>query len=647
MAATGAGPAAGRAEDAPTGTEATGSRRSRTVSVLPDVSGVDRTFDYELPDGLAPRVTVGTVVRVPLHGRRVRGWVVGLDAPPPAGVALRAVLEVVSVGPAPDVVALARFGAWRYAGRLRPFLLTASAPRLVKELPAAPARRQVQAAPPGVAGAAHPGAAPAAAAVAEATRTALGRQRAVLRLPPAGSRLALVESALAELSGRGAVLVLVPERRDAETLARRLAANGHGVALQPDGWAQAAAGAPVVVGTRAAALAPVRGLGGVVVLDAHAEALVETRSPTWNAWVLVAERAARAGAPCLLASACPTLEQLDWGELVVLPRAAERAGWAPLEVLDRRRDDPRSGLYSERLAPLVRAARAEEPGRQVLCVLNRTGRARLLACGACGELARCESCGAAVVQRERPAPGEAGRLECPRCGAGRPLVCAACGSSRLKLLRVGVQRAAEELAALTGEEVAEVSGPASPGEALPGAPVLVGTEAVLHRARHASAVVFLDFDQELLAPRLHAGEQALALLAQASRLVGGRRAEGRRTALVAVQTRLADHEVVLAALRGDPDLLARPERERREALRLPPARALALVSGEGSAGLLASLATQRAGAGGGAGAAVESAALGPDRFLVRARDAAALADALEAAGRPTTPVRIEVDPWRY
>ncbi len=103
MAATGAGPAAGRAEDAPTGTEATGSRRSRTVSVLPDVSGVDRTFDYELPDGLAPRVTVGTVVRVPLHGRRVRGWVVGLDAPPPAGVALRAVLEVVSVGPAPDM----------------------------------------------------------------------------------------------------------------------------------------------------------------------------------------------------------------------------------------------------------------------------------------------------------------------------------------------------------------------------------------------------------------------------------------------------------------------------------------------------------------------------------------------------------------
>jgi len=637
VTATGRGPAAGRADAAPTGNGASGGR-SRTVSVLPDVSGVDRVFDYELPGALAFEVGLGTVVRVPLHGRRVRGWVVGLDAPPPAGVTLRAVLEVVSIGPAPDVVALARFGAWRYAGRLRPFLVAASAPRLVTALPAAPPRGGARAAaPPEVAGG-------AGAAVAEATRLALGRPRSVIRLPPAGSRLALVETALAELSGRGAVLVLVPERRDAETLTRRLAAKGHGVALQPDGWAQAAAGAPVVVGTRAAALAPVRGLGGVVVLDAHAEALVETRAPTWNAWVLAAERAARAGAPCLLASACPSLEQLDWGEVVALPRAAERAGWAPLEVLDRRRDDPRSGLYSERLAPLVRAARAEEPARQVICVLNRTGRARLLACGACGELARCETCGAALAQRERPAPGEAGRLECPRCGAGRPLVCASCGSSRLKLLRVGVQRAAEELAALTGEEVAEVSGPAARGEALPGAPVLVGTEAVLHRAPRASAVVFLDFDQELLAPRLRAAEQALALLAQASRLVGGRRAEGRRTGLVAVQTRLADHEVVLAALRGDPDLVARPERERREALRLPPARALALVSGEGAAELIAGLAAQRVGPG---GAAVESAALGPDRYLVRARDAAALADALEAAGRPVPGVRVEVDPWRY
>ena len=36
----------------------------------------------------------------------------------------------------------------------------------------------------------------------------------------------------------------------------------------------------------------------------------------------------------------------------------------------------------------------------------------------------------------------------------------------------------------------------------------------------ADAVAFLDFDQELLAPRYRAAEQALALLARAARLVG-------------------------------------------------------------------------------------------------------------------------------
>ena len=56
--------------------------------------------------------------------------------------------------------------------------------------------------------------------------------------------------------------------------------------------------------------------------------------------------------------------------------------------------------------------------------------------------------------------------------------------------------------------------------------VVVGTEAVLHQVPTADVVAFLDFDQELLAPRYRAAEQALALLARAARLLGGR-ARGR------------------------------------------------------------------------------------------------------------------------
>src|SRR4029078_7931704 len=79
---------------------------------------------------------------------------------------------------------------------------------------------------------------------------------------------------------------------------------------------------------------------------------------------------------------------------VVTPSAAEeRAGWTILDVVDRRKEDPRSGLYSERLVDAVR----RHEGQTVLCVLNRKGRSRLLACTACGEVARCERCKSSVV----------------------------------------------------------------------------------------------------------------------------------------------------------------------------------------------------------------------------------------------------------
>ena len=61
-------------------------------------------------------VRVGAIVRVPLHGRRVRGWVVDddVDRVPGTGELLD-VLAVVSAGPPADVVALTEWIAWRWS----------------------------------------------------------------------------------------------------------------------------------------------------------------------------------------------------------------------------------------------------------------------------------------------------------------------------------------------------------------------------------------------------------------------------------------------------------------------------------------------------------------------------------------------------
>ena len=270
-----------------------------------------------------------------------------------------------------------------------------------------------------------------------------------------------------------------------------------------------------MVGTRAAAWAPVGDLGAIVVIDEHDEAHRQEQAPTWHARDVALERARRAGVPCVMTSPCPSLEALDVGRLIPPSRADERAGWPVVDVVDMRRQDPRTGLLPPALVRLLRS------DRRVLCVLNRTGRARLLACKACGELARCERCDAAVAQ-----PGD--QLVCTRCGTVRPAVCASCGASRLRTLRQGVTRVRDEIAALIGEPVDEVTA-ASGSPTAPRSRVVVGTEATLHQIDRADAVAFLDFDQELLAPRYRAAEQALGLLARAARVVGrqGRRRPAR------------------------------------------------------------------------------------------------------------------------
>lgn len=591
----------------------------RTVEVVPDVTGVDRSFHYSVPPELDGRLPPGSIVRVVLNNRRVRGWVVA-EVPPRPGLELRPVRELVSLGPGEEVVSLARWASFMYAGRLRPLLVAASPPRNVRALPP-PAE-------PAHAGEFTP-AGHMEAEVAEATARALAGGTRVLRLPPAAPRLAVVRAALRALSGRpGDLLVLAASRGDAVTVARRLEDCGNPVALQPEGFAEAAAGGRTVVGTRSAVLATLPRLAGVVVLDAHADAYQEERVPTFEAHVLATERARRAGVPCLLVSPCPPVEMLAGSLPVTVSREAERAGWAPLVVVDARDEDPRAGGYPSELANLLRAA-AGDGGRPVVAVLNRRGRARLLACPSCQDVLRCRRCGGALVQPESPPPGEPATLQCPRCAESGPALCGRCGPIRPRVLRPGAGRARDDLAALTGLEVAEVTAGDDPVQPR-GAAVLVGTEAVLHRVGAASLVVFLDFDHELLAARYRAFEQALGLLALASRLVGGRRRSGR----VVVRTRLVDHEVIAAALHADPGRLAAREAERRALLSLPPASALALLSGEGAPEL--------------AGRLVEAGVqVGPSAgrgFLVRAGDRLALAEALAAAGRPAAPVRVEVSP---
>jgi primosomal protein N' (replication factor Y) len=268
---------------------------------------------------------------------------------------------------------------------------------------------------------------------------------------------------------------------------------------------------------------------------------------------------------------------------------------------------------------------------------------RLLACATCRKLVRWDRDGVPVWDQAADAPVSIGAAPTPR-----PDVCPHCGGTRLRVLRSGVTRVREELAALLpGATVVEVDAGTGSIDEIGADGVLVGTEAVLQRVevrrRRPVLVAFLDFDQELLAPRSRAAEQALWLIVRAARLVAG---HDRSRTRVLLQTRMPDHDVVRAAVAGDPARIAELERARRRALGFPPFGGLAELSGVAAAVDAAATAL---------GADPSVSVLGPDRkgesarALVRADDPEALADALATAIPPARALgrlHVEVDPTR-
>ncbi|MFZ9816166.1 MAG: hypothetical protein ACO3EH_02130 [Ilumatobacteraceae bacterium] len=570
---------------------------TQIARVVVDVTGVDKPFDYSIPDHLADDLVVGSRVRVPLHRREVSGWVSSILDARHSDVEISRLLEVrkvTSVGPAPDVVELVDWAAHRWASRRRPLLVAASPDRRVPRRAAARYSSRSS-------GETH-------GPIAALIRTGGG----VVQCGPASRHVEVLTAAIST----GPTIVVAPTIARAGQLAAESRRLGFTTAMYPQEWTAAASGVDVVVGARSAVWASVPNLSCIVVIDEHDDSLQEERSPTWHARDVAVERARRSNVPCVLVSPVPTLSARHWaGDRVVATDDANQ--WPTVRIVDRTVDDRwASSLVTSPLIELLR-----DHGKRVVCVLNVKGRARALACNACRTVARCESCGAAVNQPDEQ------HVMCPRCSASRPVVCSSCGSQKMRAIRVGITRLREELEAAAGRPVQEIA----PSTELlnPAASVFVGTEAVLYRVDRADVVVFLDIDAELLAPRFRASEQALDLLLHGARLVanGGE---------LVIQTAVPHHEVLTGLAAGDLSTHVTAEIGRRERLLLPPFGALAEVSGKGAADVAAQLAESL----------LVQVAMGNDRALVRAESWDALSEALAAVDRPKERVRIAVDPPR-
>ncbi len=522
------------------------------MRVVTEVAALDRAFDYAVPHTM-PMPGNGDRVRVDLHGRSVRAWV---ESSVESDRDLKFVTKWLGLGPPPELLSLATWAGERWFAPRSRFLLAMSPDRNITVLPTAPAMS------------------PLTTDVASAMSVA---PPGVVRLAPTVDPLSIILTAYAAASAaHRPLLVLMPTDAWAERVVGRLAQRGLSVARDHE-WDKVRAGWPVVVGSRGAAFAPLSHLGAAVIIDADDDAFRSEASPTWHARDVVVERCRRDAAPWWMTSPVPSPVLLSCGP--EWHDAEEARGWPLIDVADRRHSDPRDGVLSATTLTLAHTALDSDSPVAVAVILQRLGRGRLFACVRCGDLARCAECGA-------PEAEDGDDVVCPHGHGRRTAFCRSCGATKLRRVQSGVTTLARDVAAQLSCEVTEVTA-ATPPET-PLHRVVVGTEAILQRVRRCALVVFVDFDQYLLAPRERARRDAVLAVARAGRLVGAR-TDGRGR--VVLQTRRGEDVVLSALSRIDFSALLAEESETAEILSLPPFGALCEVEGEAAAAFLDTMTT--------------------------------------------------------
>jgi primosomal protein N' (replication factor Y) len=567
--------------------------------VLVDVplAHLDRPFDYLVPEKLSAAAVPGSRVKVRFAGQDVDGFVLARIAESSHKGRLAPLRRAVSAEPvlSPAIAALSASVAARYAGTRSDVLRLAVPARhaTVEKQPSDPAPAPdvdvsgaEKAWVPYVGGSAFVG------HLLEG-----GRPRAVWSATPGEDWAAVLAQAAAATyaSGRGALLC-VPDRRDVERVDAALQTvlgEGHHVVLTADlgpaeryrSFLAISRGARrIVVGTRAAAFAPVHDLGLVALWDDGDDLYADPHAPYPHTREVLLLRAHEESCGALVGGFARTVEgefllRTGWAKEIAAPREVIRERAAHVSItgatdVDLARDPFARSVRLPRAAfDAIRAGLDHGP---VLVQTPRQGYATSLACDRCRAPARCRACsGPLRISAAHEPPS------CSWCGQEeRAWACPECGGRGLRAPVRGDRRTAEEIGrAFPSIPVRTSSGdrvlasvPAKPGlvVATPGAePVADGGY---------SCVVLLDTWLTLSRADLRTTEESLRRWMNAVALARPA-GEGGRAVVVGESA----EPVLQALLRWDPAGFAQRELADRVSAHLPPASRLATITGSAEA----------------------------------------------------------------
>ncbi len=539
------------------------------ASVVPLVPAwrVDKPFHYSIPPELSARVSVGSLVRVPFGGRKVRGVVTGLQLEPPERTidAIAAVVMDLPVCP-PPLNELFEWLAIRYVvPRGRAFARSVPSRVRIKAEPTEALR--VGGAPRVLPS--YEGGDRLLAAIGSGSGTWCLRPT-----PQSDAASEVLELVNAALDSGGSALVVTPEvvlsdpvRTAVEERWPEVALVGSDVddATRARNWLRAGRDGGVVLGGRAALFVPLQRLRVIVLTEEHHQSLKEDRAPKYDAKRVAVERARLEEAVCVLLSATPTLETGSAAadgrySLAEPPRSVARAARPIVETAPVPTGGPVSRLLHERLRQTL-----QEGGRTALLV-PRAGYAHALWCPECHNPVRCPRCETTMsFDRNR------GAATCPHCANVLPAPdrCPRCGHGPLRFVGAGSQRVEEQVQrAFPRATVARVDPETFSSPQSRDADIYVttwiGTKPAVRP--DVSLVGILDADALIHRADFHASESAFEALSAMAGWAGPADRGGR----LVVQTADPGHHSIQATVRGDYNYFLRHELEARRELAYPP-----------------------------------------------------------------------------
>jgi len=346
--------------------------------------------------------------------------------------------------------------------------------------------------------------------------------------------------------------------------------------------------APIVIGTRLSAFAPLKAPGVFIIDEEHDASFKQQEGFRYHARDLLILRATLEHCPVVLGTATPSLETLrnmQTGRFhaLALPHRAGNSVPPTVQILDVRHKKLQEGLSAQLIAAM--REQMDQQG-QVLLFLNRRGYAPVLMCFECDWIATCKNCDAKLTIHY-----QSQQLRCHHCETSLPIDkhCPSCTAKNPKPVGIGTERLEAALQSLFPSKtivridrdttrkkgaLKEQLESIHAGEAH----ILLGTQMIAkgHHFPNVTLVAILDIDQALFSIDFRSTEKMGQLITQ----VAGRAGRAERLGHVILQTQHPEHPLLKQLLAEGYANFAATVLTERQMLNLPPFSHQALIRAE-------------------------------------------------------------------